>query len=54
MIDKELLDILVCPVCRGALEYDEEHQLLICHESRLKYPIVDGIPVMLPDQAEHF
>lgn len=54
MIDKELLDILVCPVCKGKLEYDEEHNVLICQESRLKYPIVDGIPVMLPEQAERF
>ena len=54
MIDKELLDILICPVSKGKLEYDEANQVLICRESRLKYPIVDGIPVMLPEQAERF
>lgn len=54
MIDKELLDILVCPVSKGKLEYDEQEEVLICQESRLKYPIVDGIPVMLPERAESF
>ena len=52
MIDQELLDILVCPVSKGKLEYDEKEDVLICRESRLKYPIIDGIPVMLPERAE--
>ena len=54
MIDQELLDILVCPVCKGELEYDPEADVLICHESRLKFPIEDGIPVMLVERAESF
>jgi len=54
MIDKELLDILVCPLCKGALEYDEKENVLVCHESRLKYPIEDDIPIMLPDKAIKF
>jgi len=54
MIDKELLDILVCPVCKGKLEYDKENNVLVCHESRLKYPIEDDIPIMLPEKAEKF
>ena len=54
MIDKELLEILVCPVSKGKLEYDEEENVLICHESRLKYPIEDDIPIMLPERAEKF
>lgn len=54
MIDKELLDILVCPVSKGKLEYDEKDDVLICKESRLKYPIEDGIPIMLPERAEKF
>ncbi|MFC1485954.1 Trm112 family protein [Candidatus Latescibacterota bacterium] len=54
MIDQELLDILVCPVSKGKLEYDEKEDVLICSESRLKYPIIDGIPVMLPERAERF
>ena len=48
MISKDLLDILVCPVCKGTLEYDEEENVLICRESRLKFPIEDDIPIMLP------
>lgn len=54
MLSKELLDILACPQCKGDLEYDEENQVLICHESRLKFPIKDGIPIMLIDEAESF
>jgi uncharacterized protein len=54
MISKELLDILVCPLCKGPLEYDERENVLICHESRLKYPIEDDIPIMLPERAEKF
>ena len=45
-IDQKLLDILVCPVSKGALEQVGDE--LICHESKLAYPIKDGIPVMLP------
>ena len=54
MIDKELLEILVCPVSKGKLEYDEKENVLVCMESRLKYPIEDDIPVMLPERAEKF
>lgn len=54
MIDEELLSILVCPVSGGTLSYDAEENVLVCEKSRLKYPVVDGIPVMLADQAEKF
>ncbi len=54
MIDKELLDILVCPVSKGKLVYDSEENVLICEESRLKYPIEDDIPIMLSERAEKF
>jgi len=54
MISKELLDILVCPVCKGSLEYDDKENVLICHESRLKYPVEDDIPIMLIERAEKF
>ena len=50
-IDKKLLDILVCPVSKGTLSYNEETEELICEESGLAYPIKDGIPVMLPEEA---
>lgn len=46
-----LLEILVCPLCKGPLKYDREKQELICRPDRLAYPIRDGIPIMLEDQA---
>jgi uncharacterized protein YbaR (Trm112 family) len=49
--DPRLLEILVCPVCRGPLEYDRAKQELISRSARLAYPIRDGIPIMLPDEA---
>ena len=50
-MDKKLLDILVCPVSKAPLIYDKARQELICKESRLAYPIRDGIPVMLEAEA---
>jgi uncharacterized protein YbaR (Trm112 family) len=50
-IDKSLLDILVCPLTKSTLRYDEENQELISDEAGLAYPIKDGIPVMLIDEA---
>lgn len=54
MLDKELLDILACPACKGELEYDQENQRLICHRCKLRYRIEDDIPIMLIDEAEKF
>jgi uncharacterized protein len=51
MIDKKLLSILVCPVSKAPLEYDEEKQELICKASGLAYPVREGIPVMLETEA---
>ena len=50
-MDRKLLDILVCPVCKGKLFYDKKAQELICRLDRLAYPIRDGIPVMLEEEA---
>lgn len=50
MIDKELLDILACPQCKGELIYDKDRGL-ICESCRLIYEVKDGIPVMLIDKA---
>ncbi|MDE2578076.1 MAG: Trm112 family protein [Hyphomicrobiales bacterium] len=50
-IDPRLLEILVCPVTRDTLEYDSEKQELISRKAQLAYPIRDGIPIMLPDEA---
>jgi uncharacterized protein YbaR (Trm112 family) len=50
-IDPKLMEILVCPVSKGPLRYDAEHQELISDKAGLAYPIRDGIPIMLPDEA---
>jgi uncharacterized protein YbaR (Trm112 family) len=50
-MDKKLLDILVCPLCKGPLYYDKPAQELICRGDRLAYPIRDDIPVMLEDET---
>ena len=50
-MDKKLLEILVCPVTKGSLIYNEEKQELISKSARLAYPIRDGIPVMLEEEA---
>ena len=50
-IDRKLLEILVCPVTKTTLEYDREKQELVSRAARLAYPIRDGIPIMLPDEA---
>ena len=50
-IDPNLLEILVCPLTKTTLEYDAARQELISHAAKLAYPIRDGIPIMLPDEA---
>ena len=50
-MDKKLLDILVCPICKGKLYYDKQAAELICRGDRLAFPIKDDIPVMLQDEA---
>ncbi|TPQ26122.1 Trm112 family protein [Methylomonas sp. EFPC3] len=50
-MDKKLLDILACPLCKSSLIYDKDQQELICKADKLAFPIRDGIPVMLEDEA---
>jgi uncharacterized protein YbaR (Trm112 family) len=50
-MDRKLLDILVCPLCKGPLTFDPKAQELVCRLDRLAFPIVDDIPVMLIDEA---
>jgi uncharacterized protein len=50
-IDPKLLEILVCPLTKSTLEYDAEKQELISRAAKLAYPIRDGIPIMLPEEA---
>jgi hypothetical protein len=51
-VDKELLDILACPKCKGDLVLMENPESLVCEACKLRYPIRDDIPVMLIDEAE--
>ena len=51
MLDKKLLQILVCPVTKAPLDYDESAQELVCKASGLAYPVRDGIPVLLEGEA---
>lgn len=51
MVDARLLEILVCPLCKGPLVHRREGQELICKPDRLGFPIRDGIPVMLEEEA---
>lgn len=50
-MDPKLLEILVCPICKGPLAYHKDAQELICKADRLAYPVRDDIPVMLEDEA---
>ncbi len=52
MIDKEFLEILACPACKGEVQLDEAGARIVCQSCGLRYPIRDGIPVMLVDEAE--
>ena len=50
-VDPKLLELLVCPLTKGTLKYDEKRQELISEEASLAYPVRDGIPIMLVDEA---
>lgn len=50
-MDTRLLDLLVCPICKGSLQFDREAQELICPRDKLAYPVRDDIPLMLVDLA---
>ena len=51
-VDKELLDILACPNCRGDVQYREHEEVIVCLRCGYRYPVRDDIPVMLIDEAE--
>ena len=51
MIDTRLMDILACPVCKGPLQLHREAQVLVCRPDRLAFPVRDGVPVMLENEA---
>ena len=50
-MDPKLLNILVCPLCKGPLHHNAQAHELVCHADRLAFPVRDGIPVMLVEQA---
>ena len=50
-MDTRLLELLVCPVTKGPLEYDRDHQELLSRSARLAYPVRDGIPILLENEA---
>ena len=52
-LKQELLDLLACPKCKGPVEQLSEQEALVCNACSLRYPVRDGIPVMLDDEAEH-
>ena len=52
-MSERLTDILACPVCKGPLLWQRDCQEYLCRADRLAYPVRDGIPVMLPDEARH-
>ena len=51
-VDKELLEILICPNCRGDVEYHPDEEDIVCTKCRFRYPVRDDIPVMLVEEAE--
>lgn len=51
MMDAKLLDLLACPLCKSAVQYDQEKNELLCKADGLAFPVRDGIPVMLESQA---
>ena len=51
MLDKKLLEILACPICKGELHYDKKAQELVCAVDKLAFPVRDGVPVMLTAEA---
>ncbi|MGA3156698.1 MAG: Trm112 family protein [Steroidobacteraceae bacterium] len=50
-MEARLLDILACPLCKGPLGYERAQSVLVCHADRLAFPIRDGVPIMLEEEA---
>jgi uncharacterized protein len=50
-MDKKLLEIIACPICKGKLDYKKQQQELICKFDKIAFPIKDGVPIMLEEQA---
>ncbi len=52
MLDRELLEVLACPRCKGSVRYDEERNIIVCENCRIFYEIREDIPIMLPEEAK--
>lgn len=52
MPDKELLEVLACPKCKGEVKYLEEKDIIVCENCRVYYEVKEGIPIMLPEEAK--
>ena len=52
MLDEQLLEILVCPKCKGDLRYEQDPESLVCPACQLRYPVREDIPILLIDEAE--
>lgn len=50
-MDRRLLEVLACPICKGKLDYKKKQQELICNYNKVAYPVRDGIPVLIEEQA---
>lgn len=54
MLDERLLKILVCPQCKGKIEFDKRNEIIVCELCRLKFPVKKDVPIMLVDYAEKY
>ncbi len=54
MLDKELLEVLACPKCKGEVRYLKEKNIIVCENCKVYYEVKDDIPVMLPEEAKPF
>ena len=53
-MNRKLLEILACPICKAEIDYKKNEKLLICHKCKVGYPIRSGIPVMIPEEATDY
>jgi len=52
MLDKELLEVLACPLCKGELRYEEEKEVLVCEKCELFFEVKEGIPNLIPEEGK--
>lgn len=52
ILNTKILDVIACPICKGKLRYDKNQHILVCKFNRLSFPIKDGVPIMLVEEAQ--